>query len=394
MNNKIIDLQPYLRAALPLVAADGLKGLSLRPLAEQLGTTAPALIRRFGSKDEMVAALVEVAIAEDSAFLDGWLARIQALEVRDGALMAEVAEAVLSDLAGPEAGRTRFYCELLQAAASRPEIAEIVAAWSARRLAFWRAATQHLPMPEFAEILHGFSIGDAAYSLVLEDVTAYRWLRRLNLRRLCLGLIPADGSQDLRAYATFRAALDDLHGDQPATPPMSDWQAKAAGHISALIIAEGADAVTHRAIAARAGLANSTLAYHFPRQEDLLRAGLDDIVSKVRRATGATASDAPPDFNLTAVQSSRATLALALAAGRMPSLKPVAADLRRQRGESSVFYYERQYGERVFDVVSCQALSLTAMGWFTLDGLLEPAAGGGFGFALAERMRERALASR
>lgn len=394
MNTKAMDLQPYLRAALPLVAAEGLKGLSLRPLAEQLGTTAPALIRRFGSKDEMIAALVEVAVAEDAAFLDGWLARIRALDVRDGALMAEVAEAVLADLAGPEAGRTRFYCELLQAAASRPEIAEAVAAWSARRLAFWRAATDHLPTPELAEILHGFSVGDAAYSLVLEPVAAYRWLRRLNLRRLCCGLIPADGSQDLRAYKTFRAALDDLYGDEPVTPPMSDLQAKAAGHISALIIAEGADAVTHRAIAARAGLANSTLAYHFPRQEDLLRAGLDDMVSKVRRATGATASDAPPDFNLTAVQSSRATLALALAAGRMPSLKPVAADLRRQRGESSVFYYERQYGERVFDVVACQALSLTAMGWITLDGLLEPTADGGFGFSLAERMRAAALASR
>lgn len=388
------DLQPVLRAALRLVAADGLKGLSLRPLAEQLGTTAPALIRRFGSKDELVAVLVEVAIAEDAAFLDSWLARIRALEVRDGAVMVEVADAVLSDLAGPEAPRTRFYCELLQAGASRPEIAAVVAAWSSRRLAFWTAATEGLDLAEAGEILHGFSIGEAAYSLVLDDVAAYRWLRRLNLRRLCCGLIPADATRDLRQYAVFRAALDDLFGDQDASAPMTEWQAKAAGRISELIIAEGADAVTHRAIAARAGLANSTLAYHFPRQEDLLRAGLDDIVVRVRRATGNAASDAPPDFNLTAVQSGRATFALALAAARMPSLKAVAADLRRQRGENSVFYYERQLGERVFDVVACQAISLTAMGWFALEGLLAPTASGGFGFGLTERMREAALARR
>ncbi len=394
MDSKVVDLQPTLRAALRLVAADGLKGLSLRPLAELLGTTAPALIRRFGSKDELVNVLVEAAIAQDGAFLDGWLARIRALGVRDGARMVEIADAILSDLAGPEAARTRFYCELLQAAASRPELAESVATWSRRRLDFWRAATEGLSRAELAEILHGFSIGEAAYSLVLQDVAAYRWLRRLNLRRLCCGLIPADATLDLREYAVFRAALDDLFGDQTATAQMSESQAEAAGHISALIIAEGADAVTHRAVAARAGLANSTLAYHFPKQEDLLRAGLDDIVIRVRRATGNAASDAPPDFNLTAVQSGRATFALALAAARMPSLKAVAADLRRQRGENSVFYYERQYGERAFDVVSCQAISLTAMGWFALEGLLAPTAAGGFGFTLTERMREDALAAR
>ncbi len=396
MDNKNADLQPVLRAALKLVAAEGLKGLSLRPLAELLDTTAPALIRRFGSKDELVAALIDIAIAEDGAFLDGWLARIRALDVRNGATMVEVADAVLSDLAGPEAARTRFYCELLQAAASRPEIAVPVAAWSTRRRAFWTAAAEGLDLAEAGDILHGFSIGEAAYGLVLEDVAAYRWLRRLNLRRLCQGLIPPreEAAREMREYAVFRAALDDLFGDRAATPPMTEWQAKAAGHISQLIIAEGADAVTHRAIAARAGLANSTLAYHFPKQEDLLRAGLDDIVARVRRATGNTASDAPPDFNLTAVQSGRATFALALAAAHMPSLKAVAADLRRQRGENSVHYYERQYGERVFDVLACQALSLTAMGWFALEGLQAPSADGGLGFNLAARMRDAAIAGR
>jgi AcrR family transcriptional regulator len=394
MDNPTADLQPVLHAALKLIAADGLKGLSLRPLAEQLGTTAPALIRRFGSKDELVAVLVEAAIAEEGVFLDGWLARIGLLDVREGARMVEVAEAVLSDLAGPEGARTRFYCELLQAAASRPEIAASVAAWSARRLAFWTAATQRLDLPEAAAILHAFSVGEAAYSLALGDVAAYRWLRRLSLRRLCCGLIPADGNQDLREYAVFRAALGALLDDQPAGPPMTEWQAGAAGHISQLIITEGADAVTHRAIAARAGLANSTLAYHFPRQEDLLRAGLDDVVARVRRATGATASDAPPEFHLTAIQSARATFALSLVATRMPSLKAVAADLRRRRGENYVGYLERQLGAPIFDVVACQAMSLTGMGQHTLGAVLAPTSDDVAGSSLTDRMRDAALAGR
>lgn len=387
------DLQPVLHAAMTLVAADGLKGLSLRPLAEQLGLTVSALTHRFGLKDELLNVLIEAAIAQDGAFLDRWLDRIRALEVSEGATMAELADAILSDLAGPEALRTRFYCELLQGVVSRPELAPAVAAWSARRLAFWTAATERLHRPELDTILHAFSIGDAAYGLAVGDVAAYRWLRRLNLCRLCVGLIAADNSQDLRQYQVFREALGELFDDptRPATPPLTEWQAKAAPHISALIITEGADAVTHRAIAARAGLANSTLAYHFPRQEDLLRAGAVDMVTRARQATAAPARES--DFQLTAIQSARATFALALIAARMPGFKAVAADLRRQRGENYVGVLEREMGERVFDVVATQALSLTGMGQMMLDAVLDPAVSDA-GFRLSERMRAAALAER
>jgi AcrR family transcriptional regulator len=376
-----------------LVAADGLKGLSLRPLAEHLGQTVSALTHRFGLKDELLNALIEAAVIQDSAFLDRWLDRIQALNVRDGATMAELADAILSDLAGPEALRTRFYCELLQGVVSRPELAPAVAAWSARRLAFWTEATKGLDRAELDTILHAFSVGDAAYGLALGDLAAYRWLRKLNLRRLCCGLIPADNAQDLRQYQVFRQALGELFDDpsRPVTPPLTEWQAKAAPHISAVIIAEGADAVTHRAIAARAGLANSTLAYHFPRQEDLLRAGAVDMISRARQATAAPARES--DFQLTAIQSARATFALALIATRMPGFKAVAADLRRQRGENYVGVLEREMGERVFDVVATQALSLTGMGRMMLDAVMDPAASDA-GFKLSERMRATALAER
>lgn len=394
MPNNTADPQPVLRAALNLVAADGLRALSLRPLAEQLGTTAPALLRRYGSKDALIANLVEAAIAEEGAFLDAWLARIKALDVRDGARMVEIADAVMSDLAGSEAARTRFYCELLQAAATRPEIAASVADWSARRLAFWRDASKGLDNADLGEILHAYSVGEAGYGLALGDVAAYRWLRRLNLRRLCCGLIPDDPGQDLKEFAVFSAALGELFDGRPANAPMTEWQASAVGHISELIIAEGADAVTHRAIAARAGLANSTLAYHFPRQEDLLRAGLDDVVARVRRAAGTMASDAPPEFYLTAIQSARATFALSLVTQRMPSLKAVAADLRRRRGENYVGYLERQLGEPVFDLLASQAMSLTGLGQHTLDAVLAPTPAVSAGLFIRDRMRDAALAAR
>lgn len=390
------DLQPVLAAAMSLVEASGLRGLSLRPLAEHLGLTVSALSHRFGLKDELVGALIEAAIAQDGAFLARWLDRVTAMQVRDGALMTEVADAVLSDLAGPEALRTRFYCELLQGAATRHELAPAVAAWSAKRLAFWRAACAGLaPLapdaPDLGEVLHAFSMGEAAYGLAIGDLAAYRWLRRLNLKRLCCGLIPSDNAQDLRQYDVFRAALGDLEPGGGAA--LTDWQARVAGHISALIIAEGADAVTHRAVAARAGLANSTLAYHFPRQEDLLRAGMADVSDRVRRVAAARPGEDAPEYQLTSLESARATFALALIVGRLPGLKAAAADLRRRRGENYVGYIARERGAGAIDVVSAQAVSVTGTGRLMIDAALDPAANPA-GFELTDRMLAAALAGR
>jgi AcrR family transcriptional regulator len=94
------SLSLVLHAAMELVAASGLKGLSLRPLAEKLGTTVSALTHRYGLKDTLLASIVAAAAEADGAFLDTWLARVVALETADGAVLADVADAVLADRAG------------------------------------------------------------------------------------------------------------------------------------------------------------------------------------------------------------------------------------------------------------------------------------------------------
>jgi len=372
------DIQPVLRAALALVEAGGLRGLSLRPLAERMGTTVSALSHRFGLKDELLTAVIDAAREADGALLDGWLKRIEALAPVDGALLAELADLVLDEMAGPYAALNRFYCELMQGAPTRPEIVVPFAAWRARRLAFWRAAAmtrQHSELgADLGDILHAFSADEVAHGLAIGDLSAYRWLRRLGLRRLCGAVVPAPGANDLAQFAVCHAALgalmDGPDGYQPA--PLTDWQARVAGHISTLIIAEGADAVTHRAIAARAGVASSTLAYHFPRQEDLLQAGLEAIIARLHgRVYRPEGVDLDAE-DLSSVEIARATFAVSLAVGRAPGLKACAADMRRRRGENYMIILNRQApGEPVFDLLSGQALSITGIGQIMLDGLLE-----------------------
>jgi len=369
------DIQPVLRAGMALVAANGLRGLSLRPLAEQLKTTVSALSHRFGLKDALVGKLIDAAREEDGAFLDIWLARIRAVDVRDGPLMADFADAILAEMAGPERLRTQFYCELLQGVVSRPEIAAPLGVWRCRRADFWRAATEGLGQPHLGEMLHAYSTNEAAHGLALDDLAAYRWLRRLNLHRLCCRLEPA--ASELRQFEIFHAAMGDLL-EAPGryqVPAVTEWHARLARHISAVIIAEGADAVTHREIAARAGLASSTLAYRFPRQEDLLKAGLNDIIARVH---GVVADLPPgtvrPEYELTTAEIARATFALSLAATRMPDLKAFAADLRRRRGENyAIRLNSRTPAEAPFDLLSVQAISMTGVGRLMLDAEIDPA---------------------
>lgn len=390
------DIQPVLRAALTLVAADGLKGLSLRPLADQLGSTVSALSHRYGLKDQLVAAVIDAAREADMAFLDGWLSRARALQPLTGALLADLADAVLDDMTSPpHAARTLFFLELLQGAPTRPEIVAPLSAWRDQRLAFWRAAAETIGPPELGDALHGYCADEAAHGLAIGDVAAFRWLRRLTLRRLCDGLVAAPGATDLRQFVMLHAALGEMmtgpDGYEPA--PLTDWQARIARDISALIIAQGADAVTHRAIAARAGVASSTLAYHFPRQEDLLMAGLEDIIARLH---GRVYRD--PDKidlaeeDLSSVEIARATFAVALAATRTPRLRACAADMRRRRGENYLFILNRQIpGESPLDLLSSQALSIAGIGQIVLDGVT---AGGDIDRSAIEALLAAALAAR
>lgn len=385
------DLPSVLHAAMTLVSANGLGGLSLRPLAEQLDTTVSALSHRFGLKDTLVASLIAAARAEDGAFLDRWLARIRALDVRDGALLGDLVDAVIGDMVGVAALRTRFYCELIQGAPSHPEIAAALSAWQVQRLTFWHAVAAPLGRPELGDVLHAFSTDEIAHGLAIGELASYRWLRRLNLQRLCGALVRTPDSPDLSHFAVFHAALGDALDatGRYRTPAMSDWQTKAARHISALIVEEGADAVTHRAVAARAGYANSTLAYHFPRQEDLLKAGINDIIVRVQGTVDAQRMS-EPEYELNSIDIARATFAIALAAARIPSLKPFAADMRRRRGENYLVRLNRLVdGEAPFDLLSAQAMAMTGIGQLLLDGVRDPAADTS-AFALIDRLQASA----
>jgi DNA-binding transcriptional regulator YbjK len=100
-----------------------------------------------------------------------------------------------------------------------------------------------------------------------------------------------------------------------------------------LIAAEGTAAVTHRAVAARAGVSKSVATYHYPAVDDLLVAALEDCADAYARGL---AAELPADCTVSELSAflaryhndhwarSQAGYELYLFAARRPTLRPAA----------------------------------------------------------------------
>lgn len=364
-----------LEHALNLIAENGLEALTLRPLAQSLGVSVSSLTHRFGSKEALLAQLIDAARASEAETLSQWRERLSGVGMFSPDALAESLDLILCDLATTHARRSLFYCELVQISGPQPGLWPLIIPWVDDRLAFWSALASRLsPQPAYAlgSMLHAYITDELAHALALEPLADYRRLRRLGLKRLCGGLHPVGGSNGDQVLADFCiAALGDIPGDiavdHNARPPKG-MAARLVGHISDLIVDEGAGAVTHRAVAARAGVASSTLAYHFRTQDDLIRAGLEDIIRRMTSdLRGLIAGDAGPIPNpYSAVEIARATFAIALWATRRPSMLACAADMRRLRGINLHKILVRHLPS--LDPLAAQAMSVTGIGQLMLTG--------------------------
>src|SRR5204862_447079 len=72
----------------------------------------------------------------------------------------------------------------------------------------------------------------------------------------------------------------------PVGLPEGSRKAELAGYAAALIAERGIAALSHRTVAARAGVANSNVAHYFRTHDDLLRAGMGALILGMRRRRG------------------------------------------------------------------------------------------------------------
>lgn len=348
-----------LEAARLRLAAGGFRDLTLRPLAEASGSTVAALTYHFGSKRALIERLVQAERQADAARHAAFLARFAGLRALAPAALVALLEHYLDEAAGRERVTSLIWCELLLAAVGDPEARELVAPWIAERRAFWDAVFEgRIGDPQaWARACLGYVTDETAHGLAQQDGPDYRLMRAMTLERLA----GRGASLGLSEPAFFEAVVRRLDPALALPGPASQAPyagraldiAMAAGEV---IVARGAEGVTHRAVGERAQAPASSVAYHFRTRLDLLRAGLT-VIYLVAQGRLAPRQDQAEIEAFVA----RGTVSVALAAARESELRPYAVDLRRLRGEN----LRRRAAERLgrdLDLCAAQSASVARLG--------------------------------
>lgn len=332
-----------LKAACRIAAADGLAGLTLRPLAESLDVSVTVLSNHFGARANVMAAICNAALAEELRLFAGWRRDIGRLEVLAPAVAADMAEIIMEELTKRQRALSQLFVELVQASTWDEAVQAAFAPWLQARRQFWHEFGTRAALPAAlldSGWLAGYFIDELAYSVLLNHAAPYRLLRRLCLRRLFAGLTkrPEEGG-DTALFSLVFDALEYQAGEPSVihgADLSADWPGRAARACALQLSARGVGGLTHRAIAAEAGVPHTTLSYRFPTQQDLVIAGLEYIISQLLIAVdkAAVAGSLQPvsEDGRHGLDVGRATFAVAIAATRLPRLAPCAADMRRRRG--------------------------------------------------------------
>jgi len=368
-----------LAAACRIVAAEGLAGLTLRPLAEALGISVTVLSNHYGVRADIMAAICRAAREHDTQRLDHWRRLLAGLGSLPPAIAADMAEAILDDLATEQRTISVLYLETLHACTWDAALAPAFEPWAAQRRAFWHEFAQRAGLA--GALLEcawwqGYVVAELAYSVALNAVSSYRMLRRVCLQRLFAGgaaAAPDDAGATLFALLAeqMQRGADSL-GAESGTGHAPEWMARAARACGIRLAEQGASGLTHRAIAAEIGVPHTTLSYRFPTQYDLVTAGLESIAAHILLAVDAGSLTELQRLRIAGdgkkLDLARANFAVAIAAARMPELKDYTASLRSRRGNNLVKVFEQYMpGARGIDGLCAQVISMGLTGLTNLE---------------------------
>ncbi|MDE8652027.1 TetR family transcriptional regulator [Novosphingobium album (ex Liu et al. 2023)] len=376
-----IDAATFIRAARSRIAASGIRGLSLRTVAQDAGSSVGSLSYRIGDKRALIAHLIDDERREFDRMAHAWRKRAGQLDLAVPEVLAHFVTAWLDEAATVRREAALAGCELLLEATIDPAGYRGTGDLLDDEDRFWRGVLA----PGYRAISDIFGSAIAAYcrdempfSIALGGNADYRLLRAATVQRLAEGL--AGSATGLaRSFEALVAACGDTSAAValPVDLPAGSKKAELAAHIADLMAEQGVASVTHRLVAARAGVPNSSVAHHFRTGEDLLHAGLGAQILRMRQELQLGAlPDAQANLGMMLM---RSTHAVALAAARDPAFVPFALDMRRRRAENVHLAVGQAIGGvHGLDRAAAQAATMTYIG----SGLAITAGGGADGSIL------------
>lgn len=347
--------------ALDLIVHAGLKGLSLRSLAQKAGISPSLLNYRYGSRDALAERTFEHACQRNS---DDWARRRAALlsEPLTPTALPAVAYAVVMDtaIAGHSEAIAAWICHTQ--AVRHGLYRDLPHRWQTDRVSFWRDALASAGMnPDLAPGLAGALSSACRIGLLAGPApVASGWLYD-TVQRITDNLLQRAPGRP--GDSPWRRQTE--HALLARTPPSTADSASTAGRIvkaaSALIVEAGPDALTHRAIAERAGVSLSSTTHHFASLEDIFLNAFSAIYDEARQETvDATATlrkrsveglldmllPRLPTGNQGREQEVMALDEIMLAAARRPETQPIATGLLATIGRTSTLMLDTIEGKR------------------------------------------------
>jgi DNA-binding transcriptional regulator YbjK len=320
--NKPIDLDSRVQsAAHRLCAAGGLRAIGFRSVAREADVSVGQTGHRYGSLEGLMDRLVELEAQDLGRWFAFWQDRIGGPGGRAGLPLADILVEILEDAVVNRRLSTMLQAELLVAPGFDMRVRPLGTVW----IEGWRGLVEHRhPLGQHvAPLQAGLMADEAAFSLAFGTLPPYRLIRKAALSHLLAGF-PETEPAELPALFRELESLSITAQPQSA----AGRTASLSEAIADLLEEEGAGAVSHRALAARAGVPNSTVAHHFRTSEKLIEAGMASLYDRFRRAS--IGPNDPAMLN----RIGRSTHSVALAAARDPRFLPYAIDMRWRRGEN------------------------------------------------------------
>lgn len=277
-----LDDHAALEAALALIAERGLKGATMRAVAERAGIS-PALISyRHGSREAFFVQAFALGRARDHARRGRWARRLEGLALTPADLPVLVHAVMREDFVDARVCALAR-CEARRDAERSERFRAIASAGAQDATVFWAQVLGRVGVDEalaqfVAAAAHAIGQG---YLLHAEPSVFDPWSRDL-IDRLCERLATAKparpGDSPWRGRALARSQASEARGSGGSAASGARDDAVSATRLAIieatadLIVEGGADAVTHRAIAKRSGVSLSSTTHHFATRDDILQA--------------------------------------------------------------------------------------------------------------------------
>lgn len=261
-------------AAARVIAAEGIAAASARDIAAEAGVSPSAINYNLGGIEQLLSAAFARGAQETADWLAAREAEVLALP-RDGAGAALALEHVLAEWTGPARPLALLYQERLTT--------EAADGWTALWRGFWLRLAQAFGLsPAQGRLLHLFFESEALYHLS-------RWSPALERGALSemigcfaavwLGAPPRPDLGLTRLAETTAGARP--HGSlSPAALPIAEAAAE-------VVEAAGLPGLTHRAVAARAGVTTGAVTHHFRTVDDLVAGAIRGQVQALGQDAGA-----------------------------------------------------------------------------------------------------------